>query len=585
MMIASVWRLFKDVYRVTGIGLPFLVLLTFLNALFDGATVAALLPLLKAVGGSLGGPDDRVTLVVTSSLVALGLPVSALGIAGFSLVLIAVGAVIFLTQAYYSVKLQTDYVAHWQQKLFASYFHAEFGFFRERRSGDLISAAITEPVRLGGAFYQANLILSSVLFIGVQLAVALFIAPFVVALLFAAATFLFVASVGLVRRGLLIGEKMTVVNADLQSDANELVQGAKFVKATGTEGRAINRLSRTIGELRMLTFANGFDVQIVRAIFEYASAVIVIALLVAGPTMLATDVGTVVVVVAMFVRLFPKVTGLRQCQQSISLVLPAFDAVSDMVRAAQAVVETAGDDSAQRAHRVGPVAISVDKLTVTIGQRTVLQDVSLEIAQGEFVALVGPTGAGKTTLVDCIVGLRQFAKGTISIDHEPLASLSLSHWRSSVGYLGQDPLLFHATIEENLRWVRPEASADDLRHALSLASAEFVYRLPHGLQTIVGDAGSRLSGGERQRIALARALLGSPRVLVLDEATSALDSETEQSVVATIASLKRHLTIVAITHRPALLDAADRILSVRDGQVYSDLSDHLQSFESERRPS
>jgi ATP-binding cassette subfamily C protein len=287
----------------------------------------------------------------------------------------------------------------------------------------------------------------------------------------------------------------------------------------------------------------------------------------------------------MFVRLFPKVTGLRQCQQSISLVLPAFDAVSDMVHAAQAVVETAGDKRAQRAERVGPVAISVDHLTVTIGERTVLQDVSLEIAQGEFVALVGPTGAGKTTLVDCILGLRQFAKGTISIDHEPLASLSLSHWRSSVGYLGQDPLLFHATIEENLRWVRPEASADDLRRALSLASAEFVYRLPHGLQTIVGDAGSRLSGGERQRIALARALLGSPRVLVLDEATSALDAETEQSVVSTIAGLKRHLTIVAITHRPALLDAADRILSVRDGQVYSGSSEHVQSFESERRPS
>jgi ATP-binding cassette subfamily C protein len=376
---------------------------------------------------------------------------------------------------------------------------------------------------------------------------------------------------------------MTVVNADLQSDANELVQGAKFVKATGTEQRAVTRLSRIIGELRHLTFSNGFDVQIVRAIFEYASAVIVIALLVMGPTVLNTDVGTVVVVVAMFVRLFPKVTGLRQCQQSISLVLPAFDAVSDMVRSATLVAESKPVQTVSPLERTGPVAIDVDHLAVMIGERQVLNDVSLRITEGEFVALVGPTGAGKTTLVDCILGLRRFSSGSIAIDHEPLSSLSLSHWRASVGYLGQDPLLFHATIAENLRWVRPEASDDDVKQALSLASADFVYRLPHGLNTIVGDAGGRLSGGERQRVALARALLGAPRLLVLDEATSALDSETEQSVVATLAGLKGKVTIVAITHRPALLDAADRILSVRDGLIFSESSEGLRLIEEERR--
>lgn len=205
--------------------------------------------------------------------------------------------------------MQTDYVAHWQRRLFQSYFHAEFDFFRTRRAGDLIAAAITEPVRLGGAFYQANLILSSVLFISVQIAVALVIAPLVVALLFSAGAFLFLISVGLVKRGLLIGEEMTIVNADLQSDANELVQGAKFVKATATESRAVERLSKTINRLQDLTFANAFDVQLVRALFEYASALVVIALLVAGPLMLAVDVGAVIVIVAMFVRLFPKVTG------------------------------------------------------------------------------------------------------------------------------------------------------------------------------------------------------------------------------------------------------------------------------------
>jgi ATP-binding cassette subfamily C protein len=566
-MIASLFRLFRDVYRVTGNRLPFLVWLTFFNALLDGAALAALLPLLKAVGGTPGAGDDRVTEAVNAVLGIVGLPSTAASIAGFAVALMLVGVIVFLAQAYYGAKLQTEYVAAWQRRLFKAYFGSEFGFFRERRSGDLISAAITEPVRLGGAFYQANLILSSVLFIGVQIAVALVIAPLVVAVLFAAGTALFVVSVGLVRRGLLIGEEMTVVNADLQSDAGELVQGAKFVKATATEERAIDRLSRTIMRLRDLTFANAFDVQIVRAIFEYASGLVVIVLLVAGPAILKIDVGTVIVVVAMFIRLFPKVTGLRQCQQSISLVLPAFDAVSSMAAEAEhrAEPQLTARPSILPVH--GPAAIEFKRLSVVIGERMILHSIDLSIAAGEFVVLMGPTGAGKTTLLDCLLGLRSFASGRVEIDGHDLATVAASEWRRGIGYLGQDPMLFHATIEENLRWVRPELSEQAIKEALHLAAAEFVYRLPDGLKTIVGDAGSRLSGGERQRIALARALLGEPRLLVLDEATSALDAATEASVVETIAALKGRMTIVSITHRPALVAVADRVVELQDGRL------------------
>jgi ATP-binding cassette subfamily C protein len=433
----------------------------------------------------------------------------------------------------------------------------------------LISAGITEPVRLGGAFYQANLILSSVLFIGVQIAVALVIAPIVVALLFGAGTLLFMVSVGLVRRGLLVGEEMTTVNADLQSDAGELVAGAKFVKATATEDRAVERLSRTVMRLRDLTFSNAFDVQIVRAIFEYASGFVVILLLVAGPSVLKVDVGTVIVVVAMFIRLFPKVTGLRQCQQSISLVLPAFDAVSAMANEAEAKAERsfAAEGTSRLSDR--PAEIELDNVRVVIGERTILDGIHLKIASGECVVLTGPTGAGKTTLLDCILGLRRIESGFVKIDGQRLDTLAVSEWRRGVGYLGQDPMLFHASIEDNLRWIRPDTTNEAIEKALHLASADFVYRLPDGLKTIVGDSGSRLSGGERQRIALARALLGEPRLLVLDEATSALDGATEASVVETIAKLKGSMTIVSITHRPALVAVADRIIEVQNGTVFS----------------
>ena len=566
-MLPSLLRLFRDVYRVTGKRLPLLVLLTFLNALLDGAAVAALLPLLKAVGGTPGAGEDRVTQSINMALSFAGLPVTASAIAGFAISIMFFGVIVFLAQAYLGAKLQTEYVASWQRRLFAAYFGSEFGFFRERRAGDLISAGIIEPVRLGGAFYQANLILSSILFIGVQIAVALVIAPVVVALLFGAGTFLFIVSVGLVRRGLLVGEEMTIVNADLQADAGELVAGAKFVKATATEDRAVERLSRTVMRLRDLTFSNAFDVQIVRAIFEYASGFVVILLLVAGPTLLAVDVGTVIVIVAMFIRLFPKVTGLRQCQQSISLVLPAFDAVSAMAGEAEAKAERFLAAEGAGMLGAGPASITLEDVHVVIGERTILDGIHLSIQPGEFVVLTGPTGAGKTTLLDCMLGLRRIKSGVVRIDGQSLDTLAVSEWRRGVGYLGQDPMLFHASIEDNLRWIRPDTSDEAIEKALRLASADFVYRLPDGLKTIVGDAGSRLSGGERQRIALARALLGEPRLLVLDEATSALDGATEASVVETIAKLKGQMTIVTITHRPALVAVADRMIEVQHGKV------------------
>jgi ATP-binding cassette, subfamily C, bacterial len=183
------------------------------------------------------------------------------------------------------------------------------------------------------------------------------------------------------------------------------------------------------------------------------------------------------------------------------------------------------------------------------------------------VAVVGPTGAGKTTLLDCILGLRSASSGTVAIDGFPLEAISAPIWRKRIGYLGQDPILFNASIADNMRWIRPETTNDELYAALKSASAVFVQSLPERLETRVGDHGSRLSGGERQRIALARALLGNPRLLVLDEATSALDASTEELVVASIRALQSSMTIVAITHRPALVNAADIVIKMENGSI------------------
>jgi ATP-binding cassette subfamily C protein len=272
------------------------------------------------------------------------------------------------------------------------------------------------------------------------------------------------------------------------------------------------------------------------------------------------------IVTAIFIRLFPKVTGLRQCVQSIGLALPAYDTLRAIVEKAAAAQEPKIE--APLRGRDGPAGLQLRRVCVRgeAGEH-ILDQVSLDVPPGAFVALVGPTGAGKTTLVDCLLGLVLPASGDVLVDGKPLHSLGLRSWRRSVGYLGQDAILLSGTIRDNILWDRSGADAADLAKALDAADASFALRLPQGLDTCDRHWSGRLSGGERQRIALARALLGTPPLLILDEATSALDVETERKIIDGLRRRRGKTTIVAITHRLGVVGGADLIVMMERGRI------------------
>ncbi len=196
-----------------------------------------------------------------------------------------------------------------------------------------------------------------------------------------------------------------------------------------------------------------------------------------------------------------------------------------------------------------------------------IEDVSFEAEAGDFVGLVGPTGAGKTTLLKLLMRLYDPYEGTIRLDGHDVDDLSLSGLRSHVGYVSQEPYLFHGTIEENVAYGL-DASGDDVRDALRMAGAmEFVEDLPDGIETTVGERGVKLSGGQRQRIAIARALLEDPEILVLDEATSHVDNETEVVIQRSLEALTAERTTFAIAHRLSTIRDADQILVMDEGRV------------------
>jgi ATP-binding cassette subfamily C protein len=274
----------------------------------------------------------------------------------------------------------------------------------------------------------------------------------------------------------------------------------------------------------------------------------------------------ILMLLLLFARIVPRVTTFQQKLEYYVGALPSvhrMDALEKRCRASAEPKRTAV--TAERLqHKIQFADVSFQ---YGADAPRILDDFNVTIDAGTTVGLVGSSGAGKTTVADLLMGLLTPGAGRVLVDGKALSVAWIANWRQAVAYVPQDTFLFHDTLRANLRWAVPEASDDAIREALVMAAAEFVFDLPAGLETVVGDRGARLSGGERQRIALARALLRRPSVLILDEATSALDTESESRIFEAIHRLHGSLTIVIITHRLASLADADRIHVVEGGRV------------------
>jgi subfamily B ATP-binding cassette protein MsbA len=197
-----------------------------------------------------------------------------------------------------------------------------------------------------------------------------------------------------------------------------------------------------------------------------------------------------------------------------------------------------------------------------------LSNISLEIPRGEVLALVGSSGAGKTTFADLIPRFYEVSEGEITIDGKDIRNVSLSQLRRLMGIVSQETILFNDTVFNNISYGLPDAGQDDITKAAKAANAlEFINALPDGFGTIIGEKGTRLSGGQRQRLSIARAILKNPDILILDEATSALDTESERKVQSAIDNLVKDRTVIVIAHRLSTITKADRIIVLDEGKL------------------
>ena len=271
---------------------------------------------------------------------------------------------------------------------------------------------------------------------------------------------------------------------------------------------------------------------------------------------LHVPLGSLLLLLIIFARTLPMVSTAQQTYQRILHQLPAYLGIQTLKQACQEEYVPATKNKLSYASEIQLQSICFSYPTKP--ETYIIDTLSLTLKKNSITALIGPSGAGKSTLADLIVGLLKPTSGDIFIDGQRLDNSNYAAWQRNIAYVTQDVFLFHASVRDNLTWFSSNYTDTELWDALNISAADFVHHLDEGLDTMLGDRGVRLSGGERQRIALARALLMKPKLLVLDESTHALDFKNIQKIQTTLAVLRVKMTILLISHQHEMSMFADQ---------------------------
>ena len=360
-------------------------------------------------------------------------------------------------------------------------------------------------------------------------------------------------------------------SADIGSFLIETLQGVRTVVASNAQereaerfGRHNDRFVRALMSMRWFTYlAGGLPGVLLQtgtaAVFLYGGYRVITE---------ATTLGTFVAFMAYQMRLLFPVQALMGLYANLASARASLVRVHELFDTPLEVAEAEGAERLARA--TGALVLEDVRLGFGRGGE-VLEGVSLEVTAGQVVALVGASGSGKSTIADLLSRQLDPDGGRVLLDGRDLTALALADVRRNVAVVEQDPFIFHASIAENVRYARPDATDLEVAGALAAAALDgLLTSLPEGAETVVGERGRQLSAGERQRVAVARAFLADPAVLVFDEATGALDPASEAQVLEGYAALMRGRTTVLITHRPELARRAERVVVLRDGRVAQD---------------
>jgi ATP-binding cassette subfamily C protein len=563
------WRLLREVPR-SKISLLFILMV--LASLSEGVGILLLVPILELLQGpAFGAYTSTISsqrylqpfLSTTESLV------NALSILSAFICLVALRSLIQFSREQLSTNIQYQLIDQLRLRCFQSLMNAEWGWLSLKRHSDYVNTLMTNISRIGlGLNFGINLISSAVTLLAYLTVAFLLSWSMATIAVFGGVCVLFLFTKHR-KAALDLGQKLGPTSRALQANVHESLSGIKLSKILGLERHHIAQFSQAMENLRIQQFEFSTRTSLTKAMLQFGGALFLAIYLFLGFEWWHTPTPTLLTLVFIFSRLIPQFSSIQQFHHQWLQALPAIHDTYQLLSDCQLHAEpqsTIHYENIPARHQ-----IELDGVSVRYAGRSepALDNINLHFPARTTTAIMGPSGAGKSTLADTLMGLIIPGDGKVKVDGILIEGEMRRRWRNSVAYVPQEIFLFHDTIRKNLLWGNLDASDLDLTTALAKAAAHFVETLPKGLDTIIGDGGVLLSGGERQRLALARALLKNPSLLILDEATSALDIENETRIRNAIEHLHGNLTMVIIGHRLPTLEHADQVIVLNNGRIQS----------------
>lgn len=531
----------------------------------EGIGVASLLPLITALGPDSANPKG-ISGTIVRAVHSVGLEPSLGLFLGFLVVGMSLKALLTLVAMNRVGRAGADVANKMRVDLIDALMHARWSYFARQPVGRLSAALSAEASQAGDAYNASAKFAAETIQVITYVAIGIAVS-WQLGLLSIAVGLLMVLTLNrfmLVAKRTAARQKKHLRN--MVAGLTDMLVGIKPMKAMHRHARFQRLFERDAAIIRKAQRKQSFAKDANKALQEP-----ILAICLAGVLYLAVGVynlptGQIVVMALVLARIVGTIGKAQMALQTVRVTQAGFKAISDSIELARSMRETERGGPAPSFER----AIEFRDVSFAFGDAEIVSHASFTIEKGKLTTITGSSGAGKTTLVDLLLGLYEPAQGEIFIDGQPLSKLGLAPWRRMTGYVPQEQVLFHDTLFVNVTLGEPDFDETDVRRALREAGATpFVEALPEGVETVVGERGTRFSGGQRQRIAIARALVHRPRILILDEATTALDPETEAAIVKNVLELTREtgLTVIAISHQPAWERASDLVVHLASGRI------------------
>lgn len=557
-------RLFNTLYRNFRRRMAFVIFLGFVSSFLEGFGVALLVPLIAFLMNGSGAPTGVLAKFVSA------LPLGFLGSWSFKAIFILVavlflakGAVLFWAGVFRS-NTRTSYSKSMRERLYRQMLLSSFSYLRSQKVGNFDHILVSDLKSSAKLLQFSTEVIGSAANLFSYAAVAFILSPSIAAVtLVGGALFLFAWNPVFMRMHKHMRTLMRI-RTDTAHAIGETLIGIKTIKALAVEKESLSRVRGYFDTTEMIERKKDIVRLGAKLSVEPVSLLFIAGVFAVSYFYLSFDITTFIPIVYLIQQMFVRISKI---QSSLHLV-------DDTLVPAERVAEMIMETEANKEPRGGTLPFTFSKelalshIRFSYRGEPVFSDLSFSVKRGEFVGIIGPTGSGKTTMVDLLLRLMEPAGGRVLLDGTDASHFQIADWRKKIMYVPQESFLLNATIADNVRFLQNDISDASISEAIARAQlGSLVARAPKGIDTPVGERGAELSGGERQRIAIARALARNPEVLIFDEATSALDFETEASVKSVIDGLKGTVTIIVIAHRISTVLGADRIIALESGRI------------------